>query len=200
MTEVTAAAALWPLDTPVTPGAAGLLLPGVRARIVHPTTGSDLGPGEAGELWLRSPAAMVGYRHDAAATAATVDSDGWLHTGDIARIDADGAVFVVDRVKELIKVKRFRSHQRLEDRAAATRPVATDAAVIGVPDKGSASVQGVRRAGGRCAGRRGRDRLLPRRAGGRAQAGPRGRVRRHDPDSPAGKTLRRMLRDRGGVR
>ena len=110
MTELTAAAALWPLDTPVMPGAAGVLLPGVRARIVHPTTGSDLGPGEAGELWLRSPAAMVGYSHDGAATAATVDSDGWLHTGDIARIDADGAVFVVDRVKELIKVRDSRSH------------------------------------------------------------------------------------------
>ena len=65
MTEADRGRALWPLDTPVMPGAVGLLLPGAQARIVDPTTGSDLGPGETGELWLRSPPAMVGYLGDA---------------------------------------------------------------------------------------------------------------------------------------
>ena len=201
MTEVTAAAALWPLDTPVTPGAAGLLLPGVRARIVHPTTGSDLGPGEAGELWLRSPAAMVGYRHDAAATAATVDSDGWLHTGDIARIDADGAVFVVDRVKELIKVKGFQVAPAELEAVLRTHPGVADAAVIGVPDEraGERPKAFVVRAGGVPVGA---DEIVSYLA---ERVAVHKRV--HDiefldtiPTSPTGKTLRRMLRDHGGVR
>lgn len=107
LTEVTAAAALWPQDVPVVHGSAGMLLPGVQARVVDLVTGGDVAPGAPGELWLRSPAAMTGYLGEPAATAATVNPDRWLHTGDVARIDADGALFIDDRVKELIKVKGF---------------------------------------------------------------------------------------------
>jgi acyl-CoA synthetase (AMP-forming)/AMP-acid ligase II len=201
MTELTAAAALWPLDTPVTPGAVGLLLPGVRARIVHLTTGSDLGPGETGELWLRSPAAMVGYRHDDAATTATVDPDGWLHTGDIGRIDADGAVFVVDRVKELMKVKGFQVAPAELEAVLRTHPGIADAAVIGVPDEraGERPKAFVVRAGGVPVGVYEIVSYLAERVAAHKRV--------HDvefldtiPTSPAGKTLRRILRDRGGVR
>ena len=178
-----------------------MLLPGVRARIVHPTTGSDLGPGEAGELWLRSPAAMVGYLHDDAATAATVDSDGWLHTGDIARIDADGAVFVVDRVKELIKVKGFQVAPAELEAVLRTHPGIADAAVVGVPDEqaGERPKAFVVRAGGVPVGA---DEIVSYVA---ERVAAHKRV--HDvefvdaiPTSPAGKTLRRMLLDRGGAR
>jgi acyl-CoA synthetase (AMP-forming)/AMP-acid ligase II len=201
MTELTAAAALWPLDTPVIPGAVGVLLPGVRARIVHPTTGSDLGPDETGELWLRSAAAMTGYINDSLATAATVDADGWLHTGDIARIDADGAVFVVDRVKELIKVKGFQVAPAELEAVLRTHPGIADAGVIGVPDEraGERPKAFVVRAGDVPVGA---DEIL-------AYVAERvaAHKRVHDvefvdaiPTSPAGKTLRRMLRDRGGAR
>ncbi len=196
MTEVTAGAALWPLSVPVVPGAAGQLLPGVQARIVDPTSGLDLGSGETGELWLRSPAAMVGYRRDAVATAATVDADGWLHTGDIARIDADGALFVVDRLKELIKVKAFQVAPAELEALLRTHPAIAEAAVVGIPDE---------RAGER-------PKAFVVRASGVAltaaevlayvadRVAPHKRVHAVEfvdaiPTSPAGKTLRRMLRD-----
>jgi len=173
----------------------------VRARIVHPTTGSDLGPGETGELWLRSAAAMTGYINDSLATAATVDADGWLHTGDIARINADGAVFVVDRVKELIKVKGFQVAPAELEAVLRTHPSIADAAVIGVPDEraGERPKAFVVPAGDVPVGA---DEIL-------AYVAERvaAHKRVHDvefvdaiPTSPAGKTLRRMLRDRGGAR
>ena len=73
--------------------------PGDRAR-----TSAE---GERGELWVRGPQVMQGYLNNAEATANTVDSDGWLHTGDIAVIDSDGFFEIVDRLKELIKYKGF---------------------------------------------------------------------------------------------
>ena len=200
MIELTAAAALWPLDTPVIPGAVGLLLPGAQARIVHPITGSDLGPGETGELWLRSPAAMVGYHNDGSATAATVDADGWVHTGDIARIDADGAVFVVDRVKELIKVKGFQVAPAELEAVLRTHPGIADAAVVGVPDEraGERPKAFVVRAGGLPVGA---DEIVSYVA---ERVAAHKRVHAVEfvdaiPTSPAGKTLRRLLRHRGGV-
>ncbi len=200
MTEVTAGAALWPLSTPVVPGAVGKLLPGVTARIVDPATGGDAGPNEIGELWLRSPAVMTGYLHDRSATAATVDADGWLHTGDIARIDTGGAVFVVDRVKELIKVKGFQVAPAELEAVLRAHPGIADAAVVGVPDDraGERPKAFVVRAG-----------AIPVTAQEivdyvAERVAPHKRL--HDvafvetiPTSPAGKTLRRLLRDRAGA-
>jgi hypothetical protein len=91
--------ALWPVGTPVVPGSSGRLLPGIRARITDPETGGDLAPGQAGELWVRTPALITGYLGNPAASAATVDEDGWLHTGDIARFDTDGSLFLLDRAR-----------------------------------------------------------------------------------------------------
>ena len=85
---------------------------GTEAAIVDPRTGATLPAGEDGELWVRGPQLMAGYRDDPEATAATIDDDGWLHTGDLGHIDADGSIFLVDRLKELIKVRGFPGRAR----------------------------------------------------------------------------------------
>jgi len=97
MTEATAAIALWPAGTQVVPGSSGRLLPGVAARITDPDTGADLSPGTAGELRVRTPALMNGYLGHPEATAAAVGQDGWLRTGDIARFDEVGNLFLLRR-------------------------------------------------------------------------------------------------------
>ena len=198
MTELTAAAAIWPLDRTVTPGAAGMLLPGVQARLVDPVSGADLGVGDAGELWLRGPATMAGYWRNPEATAATIDVDGWVHTGDIARLDADGALFVVDRVKELIKVKGFQVAPAELEAVLRTHPGITEAAVVPVPDERAGEVPRayVVRAGS--AGSLSAEEVMAYVA---ERVAPHKRVREVEfidaiPTSPAGKTLRRLLRPR----
>jgi acyl-CoA synthetase (AMP-forming)/AMP-acid ligase II len=135
MTEATAAIALWHAGTPVVPGTSGRLVPGVAARITDPATGADLAPGQPGELWVRSPALMTGYLNNPDATAVTIDPGGWLHTGDIARFDAEGHLFIVDRLKELIKVKGFQVAPAELEALLRSHPAVADAAVIGVPDE-----------------------------------------------------------------
>ena len=116
------------------PGAVGLLLPNTSARIVHIETGADLGPGEDGELWIKGPQVMMGYLNRPEATAETIVEDGWLRTGDIARVDEQGYLFIVDRLKELIKFKGFQvAPAELEATLVAMDGI-TDAAVVGMPD------------------------------------------------------------------
>jgi acyl-CoA synthetase (AMP-forming)/AMP-acid ligase II len=117
------------------PESVGLLVPGTEAMVVDPQSGVPLAAGEDGELWVRGPQLMAGYLDDPAATAATIDPDGWLHTGDLGNLDDDGHVFLVDRLKELIKVRGFQvAPAELEAVLCAHRAVA-DAAVVGVPDE-----------------------------------------------------------------
>jgi len=133
MTEAVATIAADRADrgvTAVTAGSCGHLLPGVQARI-DPMTG---------ELWIRSAAQMTGYLAQADATAATVDADGWLHTGDVAHFDENGALFVVDRIKELIKVKAFQVAPAELEAVLRAHPAVADAAVIGIPDERSGEV------------------------------------------------------------
>ena len=87
------------------PGSMGITAPSTQTRIADPVTGADLGTGEEGEVWMRGPQVMKGYLNNPQATAATVDADGWLHTGDLGYMDADGHLYVADRLKELIKYK-----------------------------------------------------------------------------------------------
>src|SRR5207302_516239 len=89
------------------PGTVGPLVPNTECRIVDAATGADLGPDEDGELLIRGPQVMAGYLNNPEATAATLDAAGWLHTGDIGRVDRDGYFTIVDRLKELIKYKGF---------------------------------------------------------------------------------------------
>src|SRR5437764_6598417 len=117
------------------PGSIGPLLPNTECRVVDPASGSDLGPGEDGELWIRGPQVMAGYLNNPEATAATLDAAGWLHTGDIGHADPDGYFTIVDRLKELIKYKGFQVPPAELEAMLRTHPAVADAAVIPIPDE-----------------------------------------------------------------
>jgi acyl-CoA synthetase (AMP-forming)/AMP-acid ligase II len=104
-------------------GTAGTLVPGTEAQIVE------------GELWVRGPQIFSGYRDDPAATAATLDADGWLHTGDLARIDEAARVTLTGRLKELIKVRAYQVAPAELEAVLTSHPAVADAAVAGVPDE-----------------------------------------------------------------
>ena len=133
MTELSPTSHLTPLGR-VRPGSVGMTAPNTETRIVDLTSGDDLGVDEEGEVWVRGPQVMAGYLNNPEATAATLDPDGWLHTGDIGRIDADGYLWVVDRLKELIKYKGFQVAPAELEAVLLTHPAVADAAVIGLPD------------------------------------------------------------------
>jgi len=78
---------------------------------------------------------MAGYLNNQEATEATIDSDGWLHTGDVAEVDDDGYFAIVDRLKELIKYKGFQVPPAELEAILITHPAVADCAVIGVPDE-----------------------------------------------------------------
>src|SRR5881396_3589594 len=122
------------------PGTIGQLLPNTECRIVDPATGGDLGPGEAGELLIRGPQVMTGYLNNPEATAETLDAAGWLHTGDIGHVDADGYFTIVDRLKELIKYKGFQVPPAELEAVLRTHPAVSDAAVIPIPDEEAGEV------------------------------------------------------------
>ena len=116
------------------PGSIGYTISNTEVRVVDPASGDDLGIDEDGELWIRGPQVMKGYLNNPAATATTVDDDGWLHTGDIGHIDADDHFYIVDRLKELIKYTGFQVAPAELEALLLTHPAVADAAVIGVPD------------------------------------------------------------------
>jgi OPC-8:0 CoA ligase-1 len=93
------------------PASCGRLVPTFSAKIVDTETGSALPPGRKGELWLKSPTIMKGYLGNEAATAAKIDPDGWLKTGDMGYLDEDGFLHLVDRIKELIKHNGYQVFQ-----------------------------------------------------------------------------------------
>lgn len=85
------------------PDACGRLIPTFCAKVIDIKTGKPLSPCKEGELWLKSPTIMKGYLGNLEATSATIDSEGWLRTGDLGYIDENGFVYIVERIKELIK-------------------------------------------------------------------------------------------------
>lgn len=122
------------------PGEVGPLVPNTECRIVDVATGQDALAGEPGELLIRGPQVMKGYLNNPTATAQTIDPDGWLHTGDIARIDEKGSLRIVDRIKELIKYKGYQIAPAELEALLLTHPAITDAAVIPVPDEEAGEV------------------------------------------------------------
>ena len=121
-------------STGTIPGSVGRPLAGTELRVVDPSTDRDLPAGEAGELWVRGPQVMAGYEDRPEATAAMLDADGWLRTGDLGRVDGEGNVFVVDRLKELIKVDALQVAPAELEALLLTHPQVADVAVIPRPD------------------------------------------------------------------
>jgi len=116
-------------------GSCGELVSRTLAKIVDINTGEALGPNQEGELCVFGPQVMKGYYNNEKATQETVDTEGWLHTGDIAIYDEDNQFFIVDRLKELIKVKGLQvAPSELED-LLRRHPAVLDVAVIGVEDE-----------------------------------------------------------------
>ncbi len=115
------------------PGSAGMTLPNTEVRIVN-LEGEDLGLDQDGEVWIKGPQVMKGYLNNDQATAETIDKEGWLHTGDVGHVDADGHLYIVDRLKELIKFKGFQVPPAELEALLLTHPKIADAAVIGLPD------------------------------------------------------------------
>ena len=115
-------------------GSCGVLVPNTEAKIVDTETGTPLGPNQQGELCIKGPQVMKGYLNNPEATANTI-KDGWLYSGDIAYYDEQNRFFIVDRLKELIKVKGFQvAPAELED-LIRKHPEILDVGVIGVPDE-----------------------------------------------------------------
>ncbi len=135
MTELSPLSHAIPVDRDdISPGTVGVLVPNMQARLVDVVTGDDAAIGEPGELWLRGPNVMIGYLNNKEATAATIDEDGWLHTGDVATVDSDGVYAIVALVKELIKYKGYQVPPAELEALLLTHPAVADAAVIGVND------------------------------------------------------------------
>jgi acyl-CoA synthetase (AMP-forming)/AMP-acid ligase II len=123
-------------------GAAGWTAANSASRLINPDTGDEIdvpakGLSETGELWFKGPNVMAGYLGNDEATRETIDDDGWLRTGDLARVDSSGCVYIVDRLKELIKYKGYQVPPAELEAVLLTHPAIADAAVIGVRDSES---------------------------------------------------------------
>jgi acyl-CoA synthetase (AMP-forming)/AMP-acid ligase II len=140
LTELASGTHIAPDDGPDRPDSVGPALPGVECRVVDPETQADLGPGEPGELLVRSASAMRGYLDDPEATAAIIDPDGWVHTEDIATVDSDGWFRVTDRIKEVIKYKGYQVAPAELEAILLTHPAVADAAVVRSPDDSAGEV------------------------------------------------------------
>ncbi|KAG8233460.1 hypothetical protein J437_LFUL010571 [Ladona fulva] len=114
-------------------GSCGCLMPFTEARIVD-SSGKGVGAFSKGELLIRGPQIMKGYLNNEEATKKTIDEDGWLHTGDIAYFDEDGFFYIVDRLKELIKVKGNQVSPTELEEILHQYPGVADVAVVGIPD------------------------------------------------------------------
>uniref|UniRef100_A0A804QXQ7 4-coumarate--CoA ligase n=2 Tax=Zea mays TaxID=4577 RepID=A0A804QXQ7_MAIZE len=175
-------------------GSVGKLASHLEAKIVDPSTGEVLGPGQRGELWVRGPVVMKGYVGDDEATAATVDSEGWLKTGDLCYFNEDGLLYIVDRLKELIKYKGYQVPPAELEHILNSHPDIMDAAVIPYPDEDAGQLPMafiVRKPGSNLTEQQVMDFVAK-------QVAPYKKVRRVAfvsaiPKSPAGKILRREL-------
>jgi acyl-CoA synthetase (AMP-forming)/AMP-acid ligase II len=195
MTEATCTISA-PLERPSTPGTAGWLTPGTEARLVDPVTGADVDGDRPGELWIRGPQVMEGYHGLPDETAATLTPDGWLKTGDVARLEQGETWRIVDRVKELIKYKGYQVPPAELEALLIGHPAVADAAVIPIADEQGGEAP---KACVVCTEELDADELM---AWVGERVAPYKRIRAVEvvdeiPKSASGKILRRLLRDRG---
>jgi long-chain acyl-CoA synthetase len=133
LTETSPVVAHNPLDGVKKIGSVGLPVSGVSVRVVDPED-NDLPAGQVGELLVKGPNVMAGYLNQPEETQATLRG-GWLHTSDLARIDEDGYIFIVDRIKDIILTGGANIYPREIEEVLHTHPAVNEAAVIGVPDE-----------------------------------------------------------------
>jgi long-chain acyl-CoA synthetase len=136
MTEIAGLGTTFPSNGPRKLGSIGIAMPWVEARVGDVAdAGVTMPRGEVGELMIRGPIVMQGYYGNEEATRATIEPDGWLHTGDLATMDEDGAVFVVDRKKDMINTAGFKVFPAEIERVVAAHPSVAMVAVGRVPDE-----------------------------------------------------------------
>jgi long-chain acyl-CoA synthetase len=143
LTEAMLACAVNPVEGPNKIGSVGMPLPDVEVRIVDPEGGARLPAGEVGEVLIKAPQLMACYWDDPEETAATVrthDDGRWLHTGDLGYLDSDGYLFIVDRMKDLIKTHGYQVWPREIEEVLATHPAVAEVGVAGVPDEAKGEV------------------------------------------------------------
>lgn len=142
LTETTGATTLLPAEDhdPTGPNShrlrsCGLPAPGVLLRIMDNATNTEVPTGEVGEIWVKSPQVMKGYWNNQKATDESITSDGWFKTGDAGYTDADGYIYIHDRVKDMIVSGGENVYPAEVESALMSHPGIADIAVIGVPDE-----------------------------------------------------------------
>lgn len=124
-----------PADRPQLLRSCGKPYPWVEMRVVEPDSGDDVAVGVVGELWTRSGQNMAGYWHNPEATAAALNDDGWFKTGDAGYVDADGYLYLHDRIKDMVVTGGENVYPAEVENALMKHPAVADVAVIGVPDE-----------------------------------------------------------------
>ncbi|PKI54595.1 4-coumarate--CoA ligase 2 isoform X2 [Punica granatum] len=125
---------------PTKSGSCGTVVRNAELKVIDPVTGSSLGYNQSGEICIRGQQIMKGYLNDPEATARTIDVEGWLHTGDIGYVDEDDEVFIVDRVKEIIKFKGFQVPPAELEALLLSHASIADAAVVPQKDEAAGEV------------------------------------------------------------
>ncbi|NZA25720.1 long-chain fatty acid--CoA ligase [Luteimonas sp. SJ-92] len=139
LTETAPAACINPMDMSDYNGAIGLPIPSTDA-CVKDEAGNMLPVGEVGELCIKGPQVMKGYWQRPEETASAIDADGWLHTGDMAKMDESGFFYIVDRKKDMILVSGFNVYPNEVEDVIAMMPGVLEVAAVGVPDEKSGEV------------------------------------------------------------
>ncbi|KAJ6512071.1 amp dependent CoA ligase [Mycena vitilis] len=139
LTETAAILAMTPISRPCVSGSVGMLLPGVRARVVK-SDGTLAGYNEPGELVVKSPSLALGYYKNREASEEAFTADGWFRTGDEVKITEQGEVWITGRLKELIKVRAFQVSPAELEGLILKHPDVSDACVVGIPDERSGEV------------------------------------------------------------
>jgi len=136
MTELAGVTSANPVVGPNKPGTIGIPYPGNAMRVVDIEDATrEMPVGERGELMFRGPLVMLGYYGNEQGTAATIEPDGWLHTGDVATMDEDGYFTIVDRMKDMILTAGFNVYPAEIERVLCGHPSVALAAVGGIPDE-----------------------------------------------------------------